>query len=109
MVIWLKELWLYHLQRRILLLVFLVAGTLAAIIAAFWLLACILFMPYGTRPMHIAIGFDQLMNAATGGSEDETISSRAGRLLKEGRGWACVLCKLLDVLDKNHCKKSIGI
>ncbi len=108
MVILLKEIWLYHLQRRILLLVFLVAGILGAILAAIWLQVCILFMPFGTRPMHIAIGFDQLVNAATGGSEDETISSRAGRLRKQGRGWACVLCWVLDKLKKNHCENSIG-
>lgn len=36
------------------------------------------------RAWKLAIGHDQLANAAFGGSEDETISSRAG----EGRqGW----------------------
>jgi hypothetical protein len=108
MVIYLKELWLNHLQRRLLLAVFLVAGILGAVIAAVWMLGSILFMPYGPRPMHIAIAFDQLMNAATGGSEDETISSRAGKLRLEGRGWACVLCRALDGLDKDHCENSIG-
>lgn len=104
----LRELWLYHIQRRLLLLVFLIAGVIGCIIAIVWMLACIIFMPYGPRPMHIAIGFDQLANAATGGSEDETISSRAGRLKREGNGWACVLCKVLDALDRGHCDKSIG-
>ena len=104
----LRELWLYHIQRRLLLLVFLFFGLIGAIIAALWLLACVVFAPYGPRPMHIAIGFDQLMNAATGGSEDETISSRAGRLKREGRGWACVLCWAIDKLDDLHCEKSIG-
>lgn len=104
----LRDLWLYQIQRRLLLLAFLFAGFVGCIIAIVWMIACILFMPYGPRPMHIAIAFDQLVNAATGGSEDETISSRAGRLRKEGRGWACVLCMVLDALDKNHCDKSIG-
>lgn len=58
--------------------------------------------------MHIVLAFDQLVNAATGGDMDETISSRAGRLRKEGRGWACVLCWVLDGLDARHCEKSIG-
>lgn len=102
------EFWLYHLQRRLLLLVFLLAGMVGCVIAAVWMLGCILFMPYGPRPMHIAIAFDQLVNAVTGGSEDETISSRAGRLRKQGRGWACVLCRALDKLEKNHCDNSIG-
>lgn len=104
----LRELWLYHIQRRLLLLVFLIAGVIGCVIAIVWMLACIIFMPYGPRPMHIAIGFDQLANAATGGSEDETISSRAGRLKREGKGWACVLCKVLDALDRGHCDRSIG-
>ena len=103
-----RDFWIYHLQRRLLLLVFLVAGVIGCILAIVWMLACIIFMPYGPRPMHIALAFDQLVNASTGGSEDETISSRAGRLRKEGRGWACVLCRVLDALDKNHCEKSIG-
>ncbi|MCK9389864.1 MAG: hypothetical protein M0Q22_15925 [Sulfuritalea sp.] len=104
----LRNFWLYHLRRRLLLLVFLLAGLVGFLLAAVWMLACILFAPYGPRPMHIAIGFDQLVNAATGGSEDETISSRAGRLRREGRGWACVLCWVLDKLETGHCERSIG-
>lgn len=104
----LRDLWLYHLQRRLLLSVFFVAGLIGSVLALVWLLLCILFSPYGPRPMHIAIAFDQLVNAATGGSEDETISSRAGRLRRDGRGWACVLCAVLDALDRDHCEKSIG-
>lgn len=103
----LRNIWLYHIRRRVLLLVFLVVGVVGALVAAVWLLGCVLFSPYGPRPIAISKGFDQLANAATGGHEDETISSRAGRLKKEGRGWACVLCKLLDKLDPNHCEKSI--
>jgi hypothetical protein len=42
-----------------------------------------------------------------GGNEDETISSRAAKAKLQGKRWGCVLCKLLDKLDKNHCEKSI--
>jgi hypothetical protein len=104
----LHELWLYQIRQRILLAIFLGAGIVGCLIAIAWMALCIIFMPYGPRPMHIAIGFDQLANAATGGDEDETISSRAGRLRKEGKGWACVLCKVLDALDRGHCDRSIG-
>lgn len=104
----LRELWLNHLRRRALLLVFLVVGVVGVILAVVWMAWCILFAPNGQRPLHIALGLDQLANAATGGNMDETISSRAGRLRKEGRGWACVLCRLLDELDDEHCEKSIG-
>lgn len=51
---------------------------------------------------------DRVANALTGGSPDETISSRAGKAQAAGKTWACVLCKFLDLFDKNHCKKSIN-
>jgi hypothetical protein len=57
----------------------------------------------------IAVGYDQLANVALNGDEDETISSRAHRAAQNGRAWGCVLCKLLDKLDKNHCEKSAGV
>lgn len=97
-------------MRRIFLIIFLLAGLLASVISGLWLLACILFSPYGQRATRISIAYDQLANAATGGSEDETISSRAGRMLLRGdKGWPCVLCRILNWLESDHCKKSIGI
>lgn len=95
-------------KRRVLLLVFLAVGLAGVALATLWMLLCVLFAPSSQRAWHIAIALDQLANATTGGNEDETISSRAGRLQREGRGWACVLCKLLDWLQKDHCSKSIG-
>lgn len=57
---------------------------------------------------NILIAIDQLANTVLGGDPDETISSRAGKYVREGRGWfPCVLCKLLHFIDKNHCEKSI--
>ena len=97
-----------HVRRRLMLLLFLAAGILSGLVAAAWLLVCVVFSPNGTRPMHIVIAFDQLANATTGGDADETISNRAGRLKKDTR-WACILCKILEQLDKEHCNKSIGI
>ena len=61
------------------------------------------------RATRIAIGYDQLVNVAANGSEDETISSRADRARAGGRRWGCVLCKLLDSLDPDHCSKSRGV
>lgn len=61
------------------------------------------------RAWRIAVGVDQLGNVAANGNEDETISSRAARSQEKGERWACVLCKLLDVLDPDHCKKSRGV
>lgn len=101
MVIWLK--------RCGLMLVFLLLGIIGSLIAIIWMALATLFSPYGQRAEHIAIAFDQLFNATTGGSEDETISSRAGKMVARGaRGWPCVLCRFLDWLKPNHCKDSIG-
>lgn len=61
------------------------------------------------RAWRLAIAFDQLFNAAANGNEDETVSSRAARAQSEGRAWGCVLCRLLDRIDPDHCKKSRGV
>ena len=83
---------------------------------------CLLFFPvlsvaqliqaiFGSvkRSYKMAIAFDQFGNAMLGGSEDETISSRAGRAMEEGKRWGCVLCKFLDFFEKDHCMKSRGM
>ena len=67
---------------------------------------CVVVKP--SEAWRLAVSADQLANAAFNGSEDETISSRAGRHKDEER-WACVLCWLLDHIDPNHCEKSIGV
>jgi hypothetical protein len=33
------------------------------------------------------------------------MSARAQRVRKEGRRWACCLCKLLDKIDPGHCDR----
>ena len=50
---------------------------------------------------------DRALNVATGGSSDETMSSRAGKEMEKGKLWACVLCKFLNIFQKDHCLKSI--
>lgn len=77
----------------------------ANLVAAIWMLCAII--KGSNRSWVIAKSYDQLGNASTGGSEDELISSRAGKARKSGEKWACVLCKLLDKIDPNHCEKSI--
>lgn len=52
--------------------------------------------------------YDRLANVALNGSEKETISSRAYRAKTEGRRWGCFLCRWLDSLEKDHCRKSAG-
>lgn len=87
--------------------VLLLVASTASVFALIFCFACILTGSH--RAWRIIISFDQLMNVATGGSEDETISSRAYRGMREGsRGW-CLLCRFLDLIEKDHCQKSEGV
>lgn len=80
---------------------------LASIYAALRMLYAIGANP--ARAWVMAVAHDQLANAAANGDPDETISSRADRARGEGRHWGCVLCRLLDWIDPQHCQKSKGI
>ncbi len=79
----------------------------AGFYGAFRMAYCIFKNPQKAWVM--AVSFDQLANTSASGNPDETISSRAYRASKENKRWGCLLCKLLDLLDKNHCKDSEGI
>jgi hypothetical protein len=65
---------------------------------------CIVVNPQ--RAWVMAIAHDELANAATGGDPGETISSRAFKAKVAGRKWGCVLCRLLDTIQADHCKNS---
>lgn len=60
------------------------------------------------RAWRLAIAKDQLANAALNGDEDKTISHRAALARRAGRRWGCVLCRVLDAIDPDHCEKSVG-
>jgi hypothetical protein len=51
----------------------------------------------------VAVGVDQLFNAIFSGDPHATISSRAYEATLKNKTWACVLCKLLDYIQKDHC------
>ena len=78
---------------------------LADIVSIIWLLFAMFRSP--DRFLKIAIGKDKTLNVAIGGSEDETLSSRAARSMLRGEKWGCFLCKFLDLVKKNHCIDSI--
>ncbi|MDR2882091.1 MAG: hypothetical protein LBV29_09390 [Azoarcus sp.] len=62
------------------------------------------------RAAPVTVANDQALNAALRGrqgSEDETISSRAGKAARRGRWWGCVLCGVLDWFDPGHCERNI--
>lgn len=56
---------------------------------------------------NILISLDQFANTVLGGFPDETISSRAGKAMREGKAWGCVLCRFLNLFENEHCVKSI--
>lgn len=94
------------MSRLVLLGLWLVC-VLASAVAAIWMLTAVLFG--SKRAWRLAVAHDQLANAAFGGNEDETISSRAGKAARAGERWGCVLCKWLDRLDPGHCERSIEV
>lgn len=51
---------------------------------------------------NLALSVDQLFNAIFAGDPDETISSRIGK--KPNHWISKLLCPLLHLLDKNHCR-----
>lgn len=78
---------------------------LVAVLGLLWMFCAVL--ANSARGHRLAVSFDQLANTAFGGDEDETISSRAGKAAREGKWWACRLCRLLDRFDPNHCENNI--
>lgn len=78
----------------------------ASAFAGLRMLYCIMVHP--ARAWVIAVAHDQLVNAAANGDPDETISSRADRARRERRRWGCVLCRFLDLFQKDHCALSAG-
>lgn len=91
-------------QRLLLALLWLLCLA-ASLLAAVRMLWAIITSP--PRAWRLAVAHDQLFNAAANGDEDETVSSRAAKARRSGRRWGCVLCRLLDALDPDHCENNI--
>lgn len=60
----------------------------------------------GQRFVHIALGLDNAASACFGGDGFVTISHRAKLARRTGKRWGCVLCRILDSLQKDHCERS---
>jgi hypothetical protein len=54
----------------------------------------------------LLIALDQLVNALLGGYPDETVSLRAERARRGEKRWGCALCRVLDWIDPEHCKRA---
>jgi len=90
---------------RVILLGLWLAALMAVVLA---LVMALLQVLWGSgRAVRVFVGADQTLNAAMGGSEDETISSRAGKGAKQGVWRYCLLCRLLEQIDPGHCARSI--
>lgn len=87
--------------KMLVLLNFCAAGAVVALLVMF----CAICSGSG-RAKRIAVGFDQTCNAALGGDEDETISSRCWRY-REDRKYSR-LVRIIDYLfdDRRHCEDS---
>lgn len=55
------------------------------------------------RSWELLKSYDRLGNAALNGNGKETVSARAYRGMIEGNRKWCLLCRLLDRIDKDHC------
>lgn len=75
------------------------------LISTFWMI--IAAFGNSKRFMKIAVAKDESYNATFGGDGNETISKRAARAQVRGDKWGCILCKILDKLDPDHCKKEL--
>lgn len=102
-----KLCWVFFLdglERRLILI-----GIMLFVILAFPLAILRWVGAITTNPekgWNISKAFDRVGNVLLNGDWREMISTRAGRSMKEGRTWACVLCRLLNKLDPNHCEES---
>jgi hypothetical protein len=51
--------------------------------------------------------FDEAANTLFGGSPNETVSERAAKARNAGRRWGCILCSLLDRVNRGHCDNAL--
>lgn len=57
---------------------------------------------------NLLISIDQFFNTLLGGFPDETLSSRMGKHVVKRNCKVCrIICRILDIFEKNHCTKSI--
>lgn len=69
-------------------------------------LTCVIGNP--DKAWNIALMIDETGNVDANGRVNQTISARAALARNANRPWGCVLCKLLDWVDTNHCTKALN-
>lgn len=69
-------------------------------------LTCLVGNP--DKAIHIALMIDETCNVDANGRVEETISARAAKASAAHRTWGCLLCKLLDAIQKDHCAHALA-
>lgn len=93
------------MKERFWLVMLLLVCQIAVILAPMRALWAILGGNY-ERAFELMKAYDRLGNAVTNGRSTDYISTRANIARKEGRRWGCVLCGILDKIEKDHCANS---
>jgi len=97
--------------------IFFLLGVFASFLS-FWIKVIAAFLAlFGTGKLkqyglNVWEGFDNAASAETGGSPDESLSSRLGKAREQGSGWTYIANKVDLVAleffgDEDHCQKSI--
>ena len=94
-------------MRTLLLIVVWMLSHVIHLVASTWML--IAAFTGADRGWGIAKLYDFLGNVATGGEVGEYLSTRAYYAMQDKKKWGCVLCKLLDYVQKDHCLISAKI
>jgi hypothetical protein len=74
-------------------------------ITAVRFLTCMIGNP--GKAWHIALMIDQTVNVDANGRVDQSISQRAALAMRANRQWGCILCWVLDHIQKDHCANSL--
>lgn len=56
----------------------------------------------------VLVAFDMLCCVIFGGQSGDTISYTAAVAQLHGEKWGCVLCRILNLFQKNHCQDTIA-
>ncbi|WP_248767761.1 hypothetical protein [Pseudomonas sp. MWU12-2345] len=57
--------------------------------------------------LNLLVWLDEGGNTLLLGDPGETISSRSAKAQMAGKRWGCVMCRFLNRLQKDHCKKAL--
>lgn len=92
------------MKKRLIIIFLLLLCQVVAMIAPIRALFAVINNP--KRAFYILLGYDLLGNVTLNGEPREYISTRAYRSRKENTRWGCILCKLLDAIEEDHCRNS---